>query len=152
MGYTSISKMLQIAFRTLTWLRPLDSGAANSNHMSLADQLENIQKRLDELEFQKKFLEKERAEHRNINEALDLEQFEALGKIKEIKLDLIPNNNVIITDIMDLLTPDGVRDFVLMEQMRQYGHKDSTVWLVLYKLRELGKLKLENGMWYNVAI
>lgn len=145
MGYKTITQLFEMAFRTLTWLRPLD---ATEDHISLADQLDEIQKRLDSLEFQKQFLEKEREKHRNLNELLNFKELEAYDKIKSIEIEQIPNYQEIIVDIMDLLRdPEGVKDFVLMEQLRQYGHPESTVWLLLYKLRQLGKIKLDEGTW-----
>lgn len=149
-NYGNRSEMLRIAFRTLKQVFPLES--SNTERISIEDRLKRIEKRLEEIKIETKIMDKEDRVISNQELALNIRESEIHERFDKLSPNDIPHYEEIVDSIMKLISnfkntsEGGIKDFVLMEHLRP-KYTDSLVWLVLYKLRKLGKLMLEKGVW-----
>jgi len=100
---------------------------------TLAERLEGIETRIEEVKSELVLLVKQQEE-------IDKE-------IENVPIENLPNFKIISEQILSLIKElDGVKDFVLMEHLRN-EYSEGIIWASLVKLKNMNKIKLVNGVW-----
>ena len=144
----SRSELFRKAFETDSHIFPLHSH--ESERKSLGELLEENRDKLDAINLKLEMMEKQEKLNLNTEKILELRKQETHNMLKNVPLNNIPDFKNISGILLNLIQESegkGVKDFVLMEHMRALGYSESTIWLILYKLEEMGNLNLRDGVW-----
>jgi len=136
-----------MAFETHSHVFPLEPH--ESKRKSLGEMLEENREKLDTIDLKLNMMEKQEKLNINAENLLELQEQKTHHKIKNIPISDIQDFQTISDLLLNLIheSKGGIKDFTLMEHMRRSGYSEATIWLILYKLEEMGKIDLREGEW-----
>lgn len=140
--YSNRSVLFRRAFKTLSYIFPLETSGQEKPKISIQEQLEAIEKKIDALKIEKQIIEKE-------EEVIEKEEELIDNEFDEFPLEGIPQYNSIADNIFYILEefPEHkIKDFVLMQYLRQ-KFSDGSIWAVLVQLKNKKLIKLKDGYW-----
>ena len=129
--FSSLSSMLRMGFTLMKQVLGTDS--SKPNEPTLAERLEGIETKIEEVKSELVFLGKQQEEIDN--------------EFDSVPVEIIPNFKIISEKILSLISElDGIKDFVIMEHLRN-EYSEGIIWASLMKLKNMKKIKLVNGEW-----